>query len=358
VKALVLAGGEGRRLRPLTYSGPKQLVPVANRPILAYVLDRVVEAGIRDIGVVVAPETRGDIEAAVREIAAGASVTFIPQDRPGGLAHAVLVARRFLGDEPFLMVLGDNVIGTSLAASALRFEREPQLAAWLLLKEVDDPRRFGVAVVDGERVVGLVEKPADPPSRLALVGVYLLRPSIHDAIAAIRPSARGELEITDAISELMRRGGDVRFDRLEAFWLDTGKKDDLLLANETVLRAWLAPEVRGEVDAATRLEGAVRVELGARVVRSTVHGPSIIGPGAIVEDATVGPCASIGAGAAIVRSRVSSSVVMDHARVEDAGHIDRSILGKRVVVRRAPTKAAASFIVGDDCEIVRGEREA
>jgi glucose-1-phosphate thymidylyltransferase len=352
LKGLILAGGEGRRLRPLTYSGPKQLVPVANRPILFFALESVVEAGVRDIGVVVAPETGAEIRACVGDGSAfGARITYIEQDRPGGLAHAVRVARPFLGDDPILMVLGDNVIGSSLAPFVAAFSADDDEAARLLLKEVDDPRRFGVAVTaeDG-RVLSLVEKPAVPPSRLALVGVYLLRPGIHDAIDGIVPSPRGELEITDAINELMLRGRTVRFDRLEGFWLDTGKKDDLLLANQTILDARLVRQIRGTVSPESTLDGAVEVDDGALILRSRIVGPVIIGAGARITDATVGPHVAVGAGARVEASTVTSSVLLEGAVVSGAGALDGCLIGRRAVVRGRDAPAA-TLVVGDDCEL-------
>lgn len=352
LKALVLAGGEGRRLRPLTYSGPKQLVPVANRPILFFVLDSIVEAGIDEIGVIVSPEASAAVKEAVGDGSAfGARVTYVLQDRPGGLAHAVRCARPFLGDAPFLMVLGDNLLGSPLAPFVRAFQAAPEAEARLLLHEVPDPRRFGVAVLgDDGRVDRLVEKPADPPSNLALVGVYLFRESIHAAIDGLTPSARGELEITDAANALMVAGKLVHFERLEGFWLDTGKKDDLLLANETVLAARLEPATLGDVCTASRLEGVVRVEPGAAVVRSRVVGPVVIGAGARIEDAEVGPYVSVGAGARVVRSRVARSVLLDASAVIDAGTVERSLLGKRALVQG--TKAPhAALVLGDDCEV-------
>lgn len=352
LKGLILAGGEGRRLRPLTYSGPKQLVPVANRPILFLALESVVEAGVKEIGVVVAPETGREIRAAVGDGGVlGAKITYIEQDRPGGLAHAVRVARPFLEDDPFLMVLGDNVIGASLAPFVTAFSADEDEAARLLLKEVDDPRRFGVAVTaeDG-RVLSLVEKPETPPSRLALVGVYLLRASIHPAIDAIVPSPRGELEITDAINELMLQGRTVRFDRLDGFWLDTGKKDDLLLANQTVLDARLVRDVRGTVSEDSTLEGAVHVDDGAVIRSSRIVGPVIVGAGARISDATVGPHVAVGAGATIESSTVRGSVLLEGAVVSGAGSLDACVIGRRAVVRGRAAREA-TLVLGDDCEV-------
>jgi glucose-1-phosphate thymidylyltransferase len=354
VKGLVLAGGAGTRLRPLTYTGAKQLVPVANRPLLFYVLDNLVGAGIRDIGVIISPETGAEIEAAVGDGSAwGATVRYIVQSRPEGLAHAVKTARAYLGDSDFCMFLGDNLIGMAITGAVEAFAATPDLAAAVMLKEVPHPERFGVAEVDAAgNVVRLVEKPLEPRSNLALVGIYLFRAAIHAAIDRIEPSPRGELEITDAITKLIELGGRVRFERVTSWWLDTGKKDDLLLANATVLDAWLVHDVRGEVDAESRLTGRVRVEEGARVVRSSIRGPVVVGKGATIVDSRVGPFTAVGAGVTIERSGVDHSVLLEGSRVTDIDRLEDSLIGRRVLVHPGDTRhGALSLLVGDDCRI-------
>ena len=273
MKGLVLAGGTGTRLRPLTYSGAKQLVPVANRPILFYVLDNLAEAGVHEIVVIVSPETGREVQAALGDGSRWKSrLHFIVQPHPGGLAHAVKVAAPALGTDDFCMFLGDNLIGTKIGQAADEFRSSPELSALVMLKEVPNPSAFGVAEVNAAGdVVRLVEKPSNPKSNLALVGIYFFRHSIFGAIERIRPSARGELEITDAIGEILTSGGSVRFARVGSWWLDTGKKDDLLLANDTVLDSWLAPDILGTVDSDSKIIGRVRIEPGARVVR--IRGP-------------------------------------------------------------------------------------
>ncbi|MBI4703161.1 MAG: glucose-1-phosphate thymidylyltransferase [Deltaproteobacteria bacterium] len=335
MKGLVLAGGSGTRLRPLTYTGAKQLVPVANRPVLFYVVDNLVEAGVTDIGVIISPETGGEIRAALGDgTKLGAKFSFIVQDRPGGLAHAVLCARPFLEGADFVMYLGDNLIGTSIREPVAEFSLRRELAASLMLKEVPNPSAFGVAEVDSAgNVIGLVEKPKEPRSNLALVGIYLFRPSIFEAIGKIEPSARGELEITDAVSALIDLGGKVNFARVTSWWLDTGKKDDLLLANDTVLDDWLEAECQGEVDGASRISGRVRIGRGARIVRSTVRGPTVIGEDVLVADSRVGPFTALGDGVRIERSTVEHSVIMQHSSVTDIARLEDSLLGRRVVVR-------------------------
>jgi glucose-1-phosphate thymidylyltransferase len=354
MKGLILAGGAGTRLRPLTYTGAKQLVPVANRPILFYVVDNLVGAGIRDIGVIISPETGEEVKAAVGDGSAwGARIEYVLQARPAGLAHAVKTARGYLGGSDFCMFLGDNLIGMQIADAVGTFAAESALAASVMLKEVPNPQSFGVAEVDGAgNVVRLVEKPKEPRSNLALVGIYLFRASIHDAIEKIQPSARGELEITDAISKLLEHGGKVRFERVTSWWLDTGKKDDLLLANDTVLDAWLVHDVRGDVDAESRLTGRVRIEEGARVVRSTIRGPVVIGKGAMLVDARIGPFTSIGAGVTVERSCVDHSVLLENSRIVDIDRLEDSLIGRRVLVHPGDTrKGALSLLVGDDCRV-------
>ncbi len=354
MKGLVLAGGSGTRLRPLTYTGAKQLVPVANRPILFYVMDNLAGAGISDVGIIVSPESSAEIRAAMGDGARwGARISYIVQDKPAGLAHAVLTAQPFLGDSDFCMFLGDNLIGTKIADAVASFAGSPHLAGSVMLKAVADPSSFGVAEVDDAgHVVRLVEKPKHPKSNLALVGIYLFRKAIFDAIAAIAPSARGELEITDAIGKLIEQGGVVRFDRVTSWWLDTGKKDDLLLANDTVLDDWLVHDVQGDVDAESKISGRVQIGAGATVVRSTIRGPAVIGAGACLIDAKIGPFTCIGDGVRIERSSVDHSVIMEGSRVVDIGRLEDSLIGRRVIVHPGATRRGAlSLLVGDDCKI-------
>lgn len=354
MKGLVLAGGSGTRLRPLTHTGAKQLVPVANRPVLFYVIDNLVDAGITDIGIIISPETGNEIRAALGDGSRfGARFTFIPQDRPAGLAHAVATAKPFLDGADFVMYLGDNLVGTKIRGMVEEFRADSTLSGMVMLKEVSNPSAFGVAEVDAAgNVVRLVEKPKEPKSNLALVGIYLFRPSIFDAISRIRPSARGELEITDAIAKLIELDQKVRFTRLESWWLDTGKKDDMLLANDTVLDDWLVAGNEGTVDGASKISGRVRIGKGAVIERSTIRGPVVIGENARVIDARIGPFTSIGDECTVVRSTVEHSVLMNGSSVLDIARLEDSLLGKRVVVRPGPSRhGALSLMVGDDCVI-------
>ncbi len=354
MKALVLSGGSGTRLRPLTYTGAKQLVPVANKPILFYVLENIAAADIRDVGIVIAPETGQEVMEAVGNGKRwGLTVDYILQERPLGLAHAVLTAKDYLASSPFLMYLGDNLIGCRVTDQVQEFLENPSLSASIFLKRVPNPTAFGVAVVDGDgRVVDLVEKPKDPPSDLALVGIYLFRPEIFQAIDNIEPSGRGELEITDAISWLIRNGRKVQSHTIHTWWLDTGKKDDLLLANDTVMDDWLQTRLDGVVDEASQVTGRVCIEEGAQLIRSVVRGPVIIGKGAKLVEATIGPFTAIGPDVVIERSTVDHSVIMEGCRIRDIARLENSVLGRRVHVRPTSTHHdTISLMVGDDCVI-------
>lgn len=354
MKGLILAGGSGTRLRPLTYTGAKQLVPVANRPVLFYVIDNLVDAGVTEIGVIISPETGAEIRRALGDGEKfGAKLHYIPQDRPAGLAHAVATARPFLEGSDFVMYLGDNLIGMKIREPVETFRSDTSLAASVMLKEVPNPSSFGVAEVDAAgNVVGLVEKPRDPKSNLALVGIYLFRPSIFDAIERIQPSARGELEITDAISKVIELGGTVKFTRLTSWWLDTGKKDDMLLANDTVLDDWLVSGIDGDVDAQSKVSGRVRIGKGARIVRSLVRGPTVIGDGVEIVDSKIGPFTAIGDGVRVIRSTVEHSVIMAESTITDIPRLEDALLGKRVVVRPGTARhGALSLMVGDDCVV-------
>ncbi len=347
MKALVLAGGSGTRLRPITHTSAKQLVPVANKPILFFGLEQIRDAGITEVGIIVG-DTHAEIEAAVGDGSAlGIEPTYLRQESPAGLAHAVLTAAEWLGDDDFVMFLGDNLIEGGIGHLVEAFERD-RPAAQVLLKAVEDPSRFGVAELDDAgRVVRLVEKPEHPPSDLALVGVYLFSPAILDAARRIEPSDRGELEITDAIQRLLDDGQEVRASLIEGWWLDTGKKDDLLEANRIVLGS-VRRRVEGAVDHDSELVGEVVVEAGAQVVRSSVRGPAVIGPGARLEDAYVGPFTSIANDCVVERCEIEFSVLLERARVHDVARIEGSLLGRDVVVSRTQRRPSAHrLMLGD-----------
>jgi glucose-1-phosphate thymidylyltransferase len=353
MKALVLSGGKGTRLRPITYAIPKQLIPVANRPILFYVLQHIQNAGIEDVGVVVSPETGCQIRDAVGDNFPSLNLEYIVQAEPLGLAHAVVVAREFLGDDSFLMYLGDNLISQGVGGLVDAFERSGADAT-ILLKHLDDPRMFGVAVVDAEgRIERLIEKPADPPSDLGLVGVYLFSSAIHQAISEIEPSWRGELEITDAIQRLVESGRRVDSHVLDTWWLDTGKKDDLLEANRTVLDEIEGRQVCGQVDDCSRIIGRVSIEAGASIENSLVRGPVVIGAGTCIRNSSIGPYTSVGRDCVIDTSTVQDCVIMDGARIAFVDRVEESIVGKNVSVRRPEGHSRAlRLMIGDEAEVL------
>ena len=353
MKALVLAGGTGTRLRPLTYTMAKQLMPVANKPILHYAVQHLHEAGLTQVGVIISPETGGQIQNALSENPWGIEFTFITQHRPAGLAHAVKIARPYLGDDPFVMYLGDNLIGNGIREFVDCFHKSESDAV-ILLKEVQNPSMFGVAEVDGDgRIRRLVEKPKTPPSNLALVGIYLFSPAIHAAVEEIEPSWRGELEITDAIQRLLESGHAVQSVVLKSWWLDAGKKQDLLEANRVVLDEWAQREIRGTVDEESRVVGRVVLEEGAMIQRSEVRGPVVIGAGTRIERSFVGPYTSIGKRCVIGNSAVEHCVVLDGVRVEGIGRLEDSVLGRNAVASRlSGNHSALRLSVGDDAEVL------
>ncbi len=352
MKGLILAGGSGRRSRPLTHTSAKQLVPIANKPILHYVIEDLVGVGVADVGLIVG-DTAEEIRASVGDGSRwGATVTYIEQSAPLGLAHAVVKAGGFLGDEPFVMYLGDNMFEDSLEAVVDGFAEGGGASARLLLSRVDDPGSFGVAELgDDGSICRLVEKPDNPRSDLALVGVYLFGPAIHEAVRSIEPSARGELEITDAISWLLERGDTVEHRLLEGWWIDTGKKDPLLECNRLVLDD-LTADVAGAVDEASVVEGTVRVEAGAEVVGSTLVGPVVVAAGTRIRDSRVGPYVSVGADCTITGAMVDHAVLMESSRVAGGVHLSDSVLGRHAEVSGG---GSASLLLGDHSVVELGE---
>jgi len=349
VKALVLSGGKGTRLRPITHTGAKQLVPIANKPILFYVLENIISLGIKDIGIVIAPETGEIIKTTVGDGDRwGVNITYILQPEPAGLAHAVKMAEPFLKDAPFLMYLGDNLIGSGLSHFYQKFlEKRPD--AQILLKAVSDPSRFGVARIDKNgQVVGLIEKPKKPPSNLALIGVYLFSPKIHEAIAAIRPSWRGELEITDAIQRLIEWNCPILSEVIDTWWLDTGKKDDLLEANTIVLDEWIKRNVQGEV-VDSIVSGRVILPASARVKNSQVRGPVVIGEHTIIENSYIGPFTSIGHKAKIINSTLEHCVLLDGVKVENIERLEDALIGRNSkVLKNNRLPKALKLMISDD----------
>jgi glucose-1-phosphate thymidylyltransferase len=352
MKALVLSGGAGTRLRPITHTSAKQLVPVANKPVLEFGLEAIRNAGVTDVGIIVG-ETQDEIRAHVGDGSRfGIKVTYIHQPEPLGLAHAVLTAADYLGDDDFVMYLGDNLIAGGITEFVEQFRRAPS-AAQILLARVRDPERFGVAELDADsgQVVRLVEKPKEPVSDLALVGVYLFSARILEASRAIEPSGRGELEITDAIQWLIDAGDTVQSTIVTGWWKDTGKLYDMLEANRIVLDS-LEPRVSGTLDADSEVQGRVVIEEGAELINSHVRGPAIIGRDTRLVNTFVGPYTSIYYGCEIADTEIEHSIVLEESVIRDISRIEDSLIGKQVTVQQEPRKPKAyRLMLGDHSRI-------
>ncbi len=354
MKAIILSGGKGTRLRPLTYTGAKQLVPVANKPILWYGIEAIIAAGITDIGIIISPETGEEVKNKTGNgDRFGANITYILQDQPAGLAHAVKIAQPFLGNSPFLMYLGDNLVESNLDLFIEQFTSR-NLDALTLLCQVPNPSAFGVAKIDENgRVLQLIEKPKVPPSNLALVGIYLFSPAVHNAIANIQPSPRGELEITDAIQYLIDEPKKVEARQVDGWWLDTGKKDDLLEANRIILDTRLEVAVKGEVDEKSQVIGRVQIGLGSKIINCTVRGPVIIGSDCYLENCFIGPYSSVADNVTLIDADLEHSVILQGAKVLGIHQrIVDSVIGQRAQLKVAPQRPKAlRFLIGDDSQI-------
>ncbi|MBI3550204.1 MAG: glucose-1-phosphate thymidylyltransferase [Elusimicrobia bacterium] len=352
MKALVLAGGKGTRLRPITHTSAKQLIPIANKPILFYGLEAIARAGITEVGIIVG-DTRAEIEGAIGDGSQfGFKATYIPQEAPLGLAHAVKISKKFMGDSPFLMFLGDNLLKEGLNDLVDDYKtKKPN--AQILVAKVPNPQQFGVVEMNGEKVVRLVEKPKEPKSDLALVGVYLFDKTIFEAIDNIKPSARGELEITDAIQWLVDQKRTVIVKHISGWWKDTGKLEDLLEVNRLILET-VEKSIHPDavVDDKSKIEGRVVLQEGARVVHSTIRGPAIIGKDARITRSYVGPYSSIYFNVHIEDSEVEHSVVLEHARIHGIKRVQDSLIGQRVeVVKSHAMPEAYRIMVGDSSRV-------
>ena len=350
MKALVLSGGKGTRLRPLTFTCAKQLIPVANKPILGYVLNQVAATNIKKVGIITAPETGQFVKDYVKD---GSNwdlkVDYIPQE-PLGLAHAVKTAKRFLGQDSFVMCLGDNVTGQGLNTFVKKFKNE-QLDGLIILKEVENPSSFGIAQLDEKgNIIRLVEKPKVPMGNLAIIGTYLFSNKVHQAIERIKPSWRGELEITDAIQEMINMGFKVKAEILNSWWLDTGKKDDILSANAKILDTYIEFDVKGKVTNST-LDGRVKVEPDAKIVNSIIRGPCAIGKGVLVENSFIGPYTSVGDFSTIINSNVEYCVIQENVTVKDVERLEDSLIGKNAKVTRNQRNRTIKLHVGDFSEV-------
>ncbi len=367
MKALILAGGKGTRLRPLTYAMAKQLVPIANKPILHYAMDGLYQGGIRQFGIIISPETGESIKQSLKhwkETQAqnlkndhDISIEFIVQDEPAGLAHAVKIAQPYLGNSPFIMYLGDNLINSDLRALIEKFQND-QCETSLLLKPVTNPSSFGVAELDADQnIIRLIEKPKNPPSNLALVGVYLFTSAIFDAINQIQPSARGELEITDAIQKLIEQGKQVKSQIHPGWWLDTGKKDDMLTANQTVLSELSAPSPDQDVSIDSDIKGQVAIGVGSHLKNCRILGPVKIGANCILENTVVGPYTSIGDGCEIIHSEIQNSVILENCVIKHIhDRIEDSLIGQGCRIERPKNLSqlktnSHKFLLADHSEV-------
>jgi len=354
LKGLILSGGQGSRLRPFTYTGAKQLVPIANKPILFYAIENLVECGVKEIGIVVG-DTKGQVQAAVGDGSRfGVRVTYIEQEAPLGIAHAVKIAQGFLGDDPFVLFLGDNFLREGIVPFVDRFCRcDPLPAGQILLYPVKNPQDFGVAELRDGRLLRVVEKPKDPPSNLAVIGIYLFDRTVFQAVNAIKPSARGELEITDTIQYLVDNGHDVRCEVAGGCWIDTGKMSDLLEANRMILER-LEPSTAGSVDEASRVEGRVVLQPGCQIVNSVVRGPTIIGERTRVVNSYVGPFTSVYYDCLVEDAEIEQSVVMENTVISGIGaRIQDSLIGRNVDLRGADGKPRSCTLVLGDFSRVR-----
>jgi glucose-1-phosphate thymidylyltransferase len=351
MRGLILSGGKGTRLRPLTHTSAKQLVPVANKPVLFYGIEAMAAAGIEEVGIIIAPETGAEIQAAAGDGSQfGIKIEYIEQDAPLGLAHALITAEGFLGDSPFVMYLGDNLLRDGIVELVKTF-RSDQPDALILLTPVPDPESYGVAELSDGRVARLVEKPDDPKSDLALVGVYMFTPAIFEAAHSIEPSARGELEITDAIQALVDKGMRVDPHIVHGWWKDTGQVQDMLEANQLILDD-LDEKIEGElID--SRVEGRVVIAEGARLERATVRGPAIVGRGTTITDAYIGPYTAIGDDVKIDHAELEHSIVLSGSSISDLEYrIEASLIGKNVRIGRGPALPKAyRFVVGDNADV-------
>ncbi|MCM8813992.1 MAG: glucose-1-phosphate thymidylyltransferase [Candidatus Omnitrophica bacterium] len=356
MKGLILCGGKGTRLRPLTYTRSKPLLPIANKPIVEYVLRHIHQAGITDIGIVINPtieeEFKNYFQSHPQVRAGQIHITLIMQEKPLGLAHAVKTAQPFLGGDDFLLYLGDNILEQGPAEAVAEFKRQ-QLDALIFLKEVPEPQAFGVAVLDEQaKVVQVIEKPQQPPSHTVLVGVYLFSAKIFEAIDSLKPSWRGEYEITDAIQHLIDRQAKVQGKVLAGWWLDTGKKDDILSANSTVLDAFAVQDIRGEVDKQSKISGRVAIGAGSVIINSTIRGPAVIGEQVRIENSFIGPYTSIGDKSQIFDSGIEHAVILNGVYVQAISRLEDSLIGEDTrVVKSQNKQLTLRLMIGDSATV-------
>ncbi len=353
MKGLILSGGRGTRLRPITYSIQKQLIPVANKPVLFYCIEDLINAGIDHIGIVVGPNKELVMET-VRSVEWDADIEFIYQDRPGGLAHAVLVSKEFLGDDRFIMYLGDNLLKEGIKDFVDDFKKDKNVEASLLLTTVKDPERYGIALVDEQKkvIVKLLEKPKQPPSNLSIVGIYGLTPTIFTAIEHIKPSWRGELEITDALQWLIENGYAVKYKMVKGWWKDTGKPEDIIDANRLILDT-IEEDIKGEIEETCTIKG--RVKIGENTVikgNTIIRGPVLIGKNCYIENSYIGPYTTLGDNTRVINTEIEESVIMEGTTLEDVGRITDSLIGKSAILRKTKSLPKSHKLVIGDFSVI------
>lgn len=351
MKGVLLHGGAGTRLRPLTFTGPKQLIPVANKPVSQYCLEDLISVGIKDVAIILG-ETYPEM---VREYYGdgskfGCKITYIYQGKPLGIAHAVSLTKDFVEKDKFIVYLGDNLLQEGIKDYVRIFD-EKDYDAFVLFKEVEDPRMFGVAKFEGKKLVGLVEKPKEPPSKYAIVGVYMFKPVVFEVIKELKPSWRGELEITDAIQGMIDKGYSVGYSIIKGWWFDTGKAEDILKVNATILDERAKREIKGEI-LNSRVDGRVEIGEGTKVVNSTIRGPAIIGNNCLIENSFIGPYTSVGDNIKIFSSALEYCIVLNNSTIENVERIEDSLIGKNVSIRKNDKHRFLKLRIGDYSEIL------
>jgi glucose-1-phosphate thymidylyltransferase len=353
MKAIILCAGEGTRLRPLTYTGAKHLIPVANKPVISYSIQMIKEAGITDLGIIVSPHRREEFKTALNDGSGlGVRIEYIPQEKPQGLAHAISCAQDFVKQESFIVCLGDNLLEQGIGNLVQEFHHS-KANGMILLTEVDDPRAFGVARLENGVIKQVIEKPKDPPSNLAIIGIYLFDQHIFEAIREIKLSWRGELEITDAIQKLIDKGYRVMPHIVKrGWWKDVGKPEDILHANRLILERIEGEQILGTVDAPTQIKGRVVVAEGAKIIHSELRGPLVIGPGCVIEHSFIGPFTSLGPNVSVKSSEIEYSIVLEGSSIVGAGRIDHSLIGRNVEIsKKDRLPEAYNMILGDNSQI-------
>ena len=352
MKGVILHGGAGTRLRPLTFSGPKQLIPVANKPISQYVLEDLRDSGVKQIAIIL-----GNVypEKVVNHYGDGSrfgvKITYIHQGEPKGIAHAVGLCKEFVARDEFVVYLGDNLIQHGIKKYLNEFQ-SGEYDGYILLKEVEDPTRFGVAKFDDSgRLVDVVEKPKKPPSNYAIIGIYFFKPIVFEIIKELKPSWRGEYEITDTIRLMMQKGYKIGYSIIDGWWFDTGKKDDILQVNSIILDERIKREIKGET-VNSRIDGRVTIGEGSKIINSTVRGPCIIGRNCIIEESYIGPYTSIGDNARIIRSSIEFSIVLEKVTIEGIDGLEESLIGENAKLIKASKRNAIKLHIGDYSEVI------